>query len=126
MPSMHPLHHIPAGVLNIAYHPAGPVDGPPVVLLHGFPYDIHAYAEVAPRLAAQGCRVIVPYLRGFGATRFLSGDTPRSGEQVRSGPICWHCWMRWTCRARCWQATTGAVARPAWSRQSGPSAAPGW
>ena len=85
MPSLHPLHHIPAGVLNIAYHPAGPVDGPPVVLLHGFPYDIHAYAEVAPRLAAQGCRVIVPYLRGFGATRFLSGDTPRSGEQAALG-----------------------------------------
>ena len=80
MHSMHPLHHIPAGVLNVAYHPAGPADGPPVVLLHGFPYDIHAYAEVAPQLAAQGCRVIVPSLRGFGATRFLSGDTPRSGE----------------------------------------------
>ncbi len=82
---MHPLHHIPAGVLNVAYHPAGPADGPPVVLLHGFPYDIHAYAEVAPRLAAQGCRVIVPSLRGFGGTRFLSDDTPRSGEQAALG-----------------------------------------
>jgi pimeloyl-ACP methyl ester carboxylesterase len=82
---MHPLHHIPAGVLTVAYHEAGPIDGPAVVLMHGFPYDIHAYAEVAPRLASQGCRVIVPYLRGFGATRFLSSQTPRSGEQAALG-----------------------------------------
>ena len=80
-----PLHHIDAGVLNIAYYQAGPVDGPPVLLMHGFPYDIHAYAEVVPLLAAQGCRVVVPYLRGFGATRFLSADTPRSGEQAALG-----------------------------------------
>ena len=80
-----PLHHLPAGVLNVAYHPAGPADGPPVVLLHGFPYDIDAYAEVAPRLAAQGCRVVVPSLRGFGQTRFLSDATPRSGEQAALG-----------------------------------------
>ncbi|MFM9916485.1 MAG: alpha/beta fold hydrolase [Rhizobacter sp.] len=85
MPPLMNLHHIPAGALNVAYHPAGPADGPPVVLLHGFPYDIHAYADVALRLAAQGCRVIVPYLRGFGATRFLSADTPRSGEQAALG-----------------------------------------
>lgn len=80
-----PLHHLPAGVLNVAYHPAGPADGPPVVLLHGFPYDIDAYAEVAPRLADQGCRVVVPSLRGFGQTRFLSDATPRSGEQAALG-----------------------------------------
>lgn len=80
-----PLHHLPAGVLNVAYHPAGPADGPPVVLLHGFPYDIDTYAEVAPRLAAQGCRVVVPSLRGFGQTRFLSDATPRSGEQAALG-----------------------------------------
>jgi pimeloyl-ACP methyl ester carboxylesterase len=61
------------------------VDGPPVFLMHGFPYDIHAYAEVAPLLAAQGCRVYVPFLRGFGATRFLSDATPRSGEQAALG-----------------------------------------
>jgi pimeloyl-ACP methyl ester carboxylesterase len=72
-------------VLNIAYHEAGPAEGPPVLLMHGFPYDIHAYAEVVPALAAQGCRVIVPYLRGFGPTRFLSPDTPRSGEQAALG-----------------------------------------
>ena len=82
---MQPLHHVAAGVLDIAYFEAGPADGPPVVLLHGFPYDIHAYAEVAPRLAAAGCRVIVPFLRGFGPTRFQHPDTPRSGEQAALG-----------------------------------------
>lgn len=79
------LQHIQAGVLDIAYHASGPGDGPPVLLMHGFPYDIHAYAEVAPMLAARGCRVIVPSLRGFGATRFLHEDTPRSGEQAALG-----------------------------------------
>jgi pimeloyl-ACP methyl ester carboxylesterase len=77
--------NIQAGVLSVALHEAGPPDGPPVFLMHGFPYDIHAYAEVAPLLAAQGCRVFVPYLRGFGATRFLSDATPRSGEQAALG-----------------------------------------
>jgi len=78
-------HHIAAGVLDVAWHEAGPADGPPVFLMHGFPYDIHAYAEVAPLLAAAGCRVIVPYLRGYGATRFLDEGTPRSGEQAALG-----------------------------------------
>jgi pimeloyl-ACP methyl ester carboxylesterase len=82
---LEPLQHIDAGVLNVAYHEAGPADGPPVLLMHGFPYDIHAYAEVAPSLAAQGCRVIVPCLRGFGPTRFLADTTPRSGEQAALG-----------------------------------------
>ena len=67
---MEPLRHVDAGVLNIAYYEEGPADGPVAILLHGFPYDIHTYVDVAPQLAAQGCRVIVPYLRGFGATRF--------------------------------------------------------
>ncbi len=80
-----PLQHIDAGVLDVAYHAAGPDDGPPVFLMHGFPYDIHAYAEVAPLLAARGCRIIVPFLRGFGPTRFLRGHTPRSGEQAALG-----------------------------------------
>jgi pimeloyl-ACP methyl ester carboxylesterase len=74
-----------AGVLDVALHEAGPATGQPVFLMHGFPYDIHAYAEVAPLLAAQGCRVIVPYLRGYGATRFVSDATPRSGEQAALG-----------------------------------------
>jgi pimeloyl-ACP methyl ester carboxylesterase len=85
MNKLQPLHHINAGVLNVAYFESGPEGGTPVFLMHGFPYDIHTYAEVAPLLAAQGCRVIVPYLRGFGATRFLSEATPRSGEQAVLG-----------------------------------------
>jgi pimeloyl-ACP methyl ester carboxylesterase len=82
---MSPLQSTRAGALNITYAESGPADGPPVFLMHGFPYDIHAYAQVAPILAAVGCRVIVPYLRGFGATRFLSEATSRSGEQAALG-----------------------------------------
>ena len=82
---LEPLRHVDAGVLNVAYYEAGPDDGPVVVLLHGFPYDIHSYVDVAPLLAAQGCRVIVPYLRGYGPTRFLDGSTMRSGEQAAIG-----------------------------------------
>jgi len=85
MTLLEPLHTVDAGVLAIACHLAGPPDGPPVLLMHGFPYDIHAYAEVVPLLTAQGCRVVVPYLRGFGPTRFKSADTPRSGEQAALG-----------------------------------------
>ena len=71
-----------AGVLDIAYREYGPSNGWPCILSHGFPYDVHAYAEAAPLLAEAGARVIVPYLRGYGPTRFLSADTPRSGEQA--------------------------------------------
>jgi pimeloyl-ACP methyl ester carboxylesterase len=70
-----------AGVLDVGYVDAGPPGGQPVVLLHGWPYDIHAYAEVAPALATAGYRVVVPHLRGYGSTRFLSHDTPRNGQQ---------------------------------------------
>jgi pimeloyl-ACP methyl ester carboxylesterase len=80
-----PLRSVEAGVLNIAYYEEGPADGSAVVLLHGFPYDIHSYVDVAPLLAAKGCRVIVPYLRGYGPTRFLDSKTPRSGEQAAVG-----------------------------------------
>jgi pimeloyl-ACP methyl ester carboxylesterase len=76
------LKQIDAGALNVGYAEAGPANGPPVILLHGWPYDIHAYAEVTPLLAAKGYRVIVPYLRGYGTTRFLSDDTVRNGEQA--------------------------------------------
>lgn len=79
------LKHIDAGVLNIAYAEFGTPQGWPVVLLHGFPYDIHAYDVLAPRLAAEGASVIVPYLRGYGPTRFLSAATPRSGQQAALG-----------------------------------------
>lgn len=71
--------------LDIAYEEHGPADGAPVILLHGFPYDPRCFDEVAPPLAADGCRVLVPYLRGYGPTRFLSAGTPRSGEQAALG-----------------------------------------
>ena len=76
------LKQIDAGVLNVGYAEAGPANGRPVILLHGWPYDIHAFVEVAPILAAKGYRVIMPYLRGYGTTRFLSDDTLRNGEQA--------------------------------------------
>jgi pimeloyl-ACP methyl ester carboxylesterase len=82
---LEPLRHIDAGVLSIAYYEEGPADGPTVVLLHGFPYDVHSYVDVAPLLAGSGCRVIIPYLRGYGPTRFLDSATPRSGEQAAIG-----------------------------------------
>ena len=78
-------HRVRAGVLDVACHMAGPIDGPPVLLMHGFPYDIHAYVDVAPMLAEAGCRVVVPCLRGCGGTRFLHAATPRSGEQAVLG-----------------------------------------
>jgi pimeloyl-ACP methyl ester carboxylesterase len=76
---------IAAGALHVGYLESGDPTGRPVVLLHGFPYDVHAYDEVAPLLAARGLRVIVPYLRGYGPTRFLSDQTPRSGQQAALG-----------------------------------------
>jgi pimeloyl-ACP methyl ester carboxylesterase len=74
------LKQIDAGVLNVGYAEAGPAEGPAVILLHGWPYDIHSFVEVAPLLAAAGYRVIVPHLRGHGTTRFLSNDTVRNGQ----------------------------------------------
>src|SRR4051794_13648432 len=73
------LKQIEAGVLNVQYTEAGPGDGPVVILLHGWPYDIHTYIDVAPLLASAGYRSIIPYLRGYGGTRFLSSDTFRNG-----------------------------------------------
>lgn len=74
------IQQIRAGDLNIGYVDIGPRDGQPVILLHGWPYDIQSYAQVAPALAQKGYRVIVPYLRGYGTTRFLSASTPRNGQ----------------------------------------------
>src|SRR5438270_8024801 len=76
------LKQIDAGLLNVGYAEAGKSDGPAVVLLHGWPYDIHSFVDVAPRLAQAGYRVIVPSLRGYGTTRFLSSTTPRNGQQA--------------------------------------------
>jgi pimeloyl-ACP methyl ester carboxylesterase len=76
------IRQVNAGTLSIGYAEAGPANGPVVILLHGWPYDIYSFAEVAPLLAAAGYRVIMPYLRGYGTTRFLSADTPRNGQQA--------------------------------------------
>src|SRR2546423_1510412 len=89
MPSIKPgtdtsfgsLKQIDAGILNIGYAEAGPAGGPPVILLHGWPYDIYSYSDVAPPLASKGYRVIVPFLRGYGTTRFLANETFRNGQQ---------------------------------------------
>jgi pimeloyl-ACP methyl ester carboxylesterase len=79
-PSFGPLKQIDAGLLNVGYAEAGPASGPVVLLLHGWPYDIHSYVDVAPRLASAGYRTIAPYLRGYGTTHFLSDDTFRNGQ----------------------------------------------
>src|SRR5438067_552186 len=76
------LKEIEAGVLRVGYADEGPANGQPVILLHGWPYDIHSFVDVAPILAAAGFRVIVPYLRGYGTTRFLSSETVRNGQQA--------------------------------------------
>ena len=122
---LEPLRQVDAGVLSIAYYEAGPADGPAVMLMHGFPYDIHSYVDVAPQLAAQGCRVIVPYLRGYGPTRFRSPATPRSGEQAAVGADMMALMDALGIRARCSRATTGVAARPASARRYGRSAASG-
>lgn len=75
-----PLKHIDAGLLSVGYAEVGPAGGKPVMLLHGWPYDIHSFVEVAPLLSARGYRAIIPYIRGYGTTRFLSAGTPRTGE----------------------------------------------
>ena len=84
-PSFGPLKQIDAGVLNVGYAEAGPANGQPVILLHGWPYDIHSFVDVAPVLASAGHRVIVPHIRGYGTTRFLASDTFRTGQPAATG-----------------------------------------
>jgi pimeloyl-ACP methyl ester carboxylesterase len=79
------VRRIGAGVLDVAYLDVGPPDGAPVILLHGFPYDVHSYDAVAGRLAAEGRRCVIPYLRGYGPTTFRADDAPRSGQQAALG-----------------------------------------
>ena len=83
MPSV--LKRVRTKVLEIAYEESGPADGIPVLLMHGWPYDPRTYDDMLQPLVTAGCRTIVPYLRGFGPTRFLSADTPRSGQQAALG-----------------------------------------
>jgi pimeloyl-ACP methyl ester carboxylesterase len=82
LPLLQPLQSVRAEVVEVAYDEAGPADGDPVLLLHGFPCDIHSYVDVVPLLADAGLRVIVPYLRGHGPTWFLDPSSPRSGQQA--------------------------------------------
>ncbi len=85
LPRLGPLQRVRTPDLEIAFVDAGPRDGEPVLLLHGFPYDMHSYVDVVPRLVDAGCRVVVPHLRGHGPTRFLDPATPRSGQQAALG-----------------------------------------
>jgi pimeloyl-ACP methyl ester carboxylesterase len=113
---------IEAGVLSVAYLEHGSTDGWPCVLNHGFPYDVEAYAGVAPMLAEAGARVIVPYLRGYGPTRFLSKNTPRSGEQAALGAdlLALLDALQIT-QVLCWRVMIGADGPHASSRRSGRS-----
>jgi hypothetical protein len=120
------LKQIDAGVLNVGYAEAGPADGPVVVLLHGWPYDIHSFVDVAPSLAAAGYRVIVPYLRGYGTTRFLSSATVRNGSRRRLPSISRSCWTLSSSRSRFSPASIGERGRPTSSRRSGRSARKPW
>ncbi|WP_431213081.1 alpha/beta fold hydrolase [Puia sp. P3] len=83
--SLGPIKQIDAGLLDVGYAEAGPSNGPVVILLHGWPYDIYSFAEAAPLLAAAGYRVIIPWLRGYGTTKFLSADTMRNGQPAALG-----------------------------------------
>jgi pimeloyl-ACP methyl ester carboxylesterase len=109
-------------VLEIAYEAAGPPDGPVAVLLHGFPYDVRCYDAAAAILARDGVRVIAPYLRGYGPTRYRYPDTLRSGQQGPSGRTCWTCSTRSGLSGPSWAATTGAGARPVSPPRSHPNA----
>ena len=91
--SLGPLMQINAGPLNVAYAEAGPADGPPVILLHGWPYDIHSFVDVAPLLASAEYRVLVPYLRGYGATRFLARRPSATASRRRWRSMSSPLWM---------------------------------
>lgn len=120
MPQEIVLKHVSAGVLDVAYYEAGPADGVPTILLHGFPYDAHAYDEVMADLAGAGHLCIVPFLRGYGPTRFLSPDTPRSGEQAALGADLRALMAAYVFGRRFSVATTGVVEPPASSLRYGP------
>jgi pimeloyl-ACP methyl ester carboxylesterase len=120
------LKQLDAGLLNVGYAEAGPADGPVVLLLHGWPYDIHSYADVAPMLAAEGYRAIIPYLRGYGSTRFLSEDTFRNGQPSVLAVDAIALMNALDIGQASLPALTGEHARPTSSRHSGPSTAGRW
>ena len=110
-------------VLDVAYEASGPDDGLPVLLLHGFPYDVRSFDGVVALVNAAGFRTIVPWLRGYGGTQFLSADTLRSGEQAALGQDLLELLDALRIRKRCWPDMIGAAAPPAWFRRYGRS---GW
>jgi hypothetical protein len=120
------LKQIDAGVLNVGYAEAGPADSPVVILLHGWPYDIHSYVDVAPLLASAGYGVIVPYRRGYGSTRFLSSDTFRNGQQSVLAVDIIALMDALKIRRPRSPALIGERERPTSSRRSGRSAARPW
>ena len=124
--SFGPLKQIDAGVLNVGYAEAGPANGPAVILFQGWPYDIHSYVDVAPLLAAAGYRVIVPYVRGCGTTRFLSSATVRNGQPSALAVDTIALMDALKIKKRSSAVLIGVGARPTSSRRSGRSAAKLW
>ena len=120
------LRQINAGVLTIGYVEAGPADGPAVLLLHGWLYDIFSYVDVVPLLASAGYRVIVPYLRGYGSTRFLSGETFRNGQPSALAVAVVALMDALGIETATSPASTGERGRPTSSRRSGRSGARPW
>lgn len=117
---------IDTGVLTVGYAEAGPADGAPVVLLHGWPYDIHSFVDVVPLLASRGCRVIVPYLRGYGPTHFLSSETARNGQQSVVAVDVLALMDALKIPKAILGGLNGAHARPISWRRSGPNIARRW
>ena len=115
------LRRVRTKTLEIAYEDTGPEAGIPVLLMHGFPYDPRAYDEVVPPLIAAGCRTIVPYMRGYGPTRFLSADTPRSGQQAAFGRDLLDLMDALALPKAALAGYDWAGAAPAWSRPYGRS-----
>jgi pimeloyl-ACP methyl ester carboxylesterase len=121
------LKQVDVGLLDVGYAEAGPPDGHAVLLLHGWPYDIHSFAEVTPLLAAAGYRVIVPFVRGFGTTRFVSDRSPRNGQQAAlAADVIAYLDARSASRRPSWPASTGARGRPTSSRRCFRSGARPW
>jgi len=115
------LKRVRTGTLEIAYEDSGPEAGFPVLLMHGFPYDPRSYDEVVPRVVAAGYRAIVPYLRGYGATRFLAAESLRSGQQAAFGRDLLDLMDALNLPRRRSSASTGAGGPRPWSRRCGPS-----
>src|SRR5262245_23106596 len=124
--SFGPLKQIEAGVLNIGYAEVGPANGPAVVLLHGWPYDIHSFVDVAPMLASAGFRVIVPYLRGYGTTRFLSSATFRNAQPAALAVDLKEFLDALKIESLSLPPSTGGREPPTFSRRSGRSAPRPW